>query len=318
MNMFIWTLTNPNRDGDFQQGIVVHEYTHGLSTRLTGGPANSNCLPSGEAGGMGEGWGDAMGEILLQKPTYTRDSKITMGAYVLGNTVGVRKYPYSSDLSVDPETYGYLKKSGYSEVHVIGEVWAGILHEVYWELREAKGHDADLFSIDVSTPEARSKAKGDITFLLNVVDGMKLQICKPTFIAARDSILAADSECSALRFSHLLFFSLYRMSLIAFSLFFPIFQFLQRPTLAARTSAPCGRALPSAVSASPPRPPALRRSTSPPSASKFVAAALPCTIRTPFLDCIMHSISCTTTTIPFFSTTRASHHEKKRFTEPMF
>ena len=39
-------------------GIVVHEYAHGISTRLTGGPANSNCLGWGEAGGMGEGWGD--------------------------------------------------------------------------------------------------------------------------------------------------------------------------------------------------------------------------------------------------------------------
>ena len=31
------------------------KYTHGISTRLTGGPANSGCLPWGESGGMGEG-----------------------------------------------------------------------------------------------------------------------------------------------------------------------------------------------------------------------------------------------------------------------
>ena len=51
MNMYIWDLTNPHRDGDLDAGIITHEYTHGISTRLTGGPANSNCLWNGEAGG---------------------------------------------------------------------------------------------------------------------------------------------------------------------------------------------------------------------------------------------------------------------------
>lgn len=47
----------PYRDGDLEAGIVIHELSHGLSTRLTGGPANSGCLGWGESGGMGEGWG---------------------------------------------------------------------------------------------------------------------------------------------------------------------------------------------------------------------------------------------------------------------
>jgi extracellular elastinolytic metalloproteinase len=36
-------------------GIIMHEYAHGISIRLTGGPSNSGCLGWGEAGGMGEG-----------------------------------------------------------------------------------------------------------------------------------------------------------------------------------------------------------------------------------------------------------------------
>lgn len=40
--------------------------SHGLSTRLTGGPANSGCLGFGEAGGMGEGWGDAIATLIRQ------------------------------------------------------------------------------------------------------------------------------------------------------------------------------------------------------------------------------------------------------------
>jgi extracellular elastinolytic metalloproteinase len=55
--MYLWNTANPYRDGDLEAGIVIHELAHGLSTRLTGGPANSGCLGWGESGGMGEGWG---------------------------------------------------------------------------------------------------------------------------------------------------------------------------------------------------------------------------------------------------------------------
>jgi extracellular elastinolytic metalloproteinase len=55
--MYLWNVATPFRDGDLEAGIVIHELSHGLSTRLTGGPANSGCLGWGESGGMGEGWG---------------------------------------------------------------------------------------------------------------------------------------------------------------------------------------------------------------------------------------------------------------------
>lgn len=60
--MYLWKTANPYRDGDLEAGIVIHELSHGLSIRLTGGPANSGCLGWGESGGMGEGWG---GELTL-------------------------------------------------------------------------------------------------------------------------------------------------------------------------------------------------------------------------------------------------------------
>jgi extracellular elastinolytic metalloproteinase len=34
MRMYIWDQTKPMRDGDFESGIVIHEYTHGVSTRF--------------------------------------------------------------------------------------------------------------------------------------------------------------------------------------------------------------------------------------------------------------------------------------------
>jgi hypothetical protein len=74
--MYLWNTANPYRDGDMEAGIVIHELSHGLSTRLTGGPKNSGCLGWGEAGGMGEGWGGksliSIGRLTTNKLTVYR------------------------------------------------------------------------------------------------------------------------------------------------------------------------------------------------------------------------------------------------------
>ena len=54
------------RDGDFDNGVVVHEYGHGISTRLTGGAGSSGCLNNTEQ--MGEGWSDYFGLVLTMEP----------------------------------------------------------------------------------------------------------------------------------------------------------------------------------------------------------------------------------------------------------
>lgn len=62
--MYLWNTDSPYPDGDMEAGIVIHELSHGLSTRLTGGPKNSGCLGWGESGGMGEGWGGSRQQTL--------------------------------------------------------------------------------------------------------------------------------------------------------------------------------------------------------------------------------------------------------------
>ena len=37
MQMYLWTGGSPFRDGDVDNGIIVHEFGHGISNRLTGG-----------------------------------------------------------------------------------------------------------------------------------------------------------------------------------------------------------------------------------------------------------------------------------------
>jgi hypothetical protein len=184
MNMYLWTMTTPGRDGIFDLGIVAHEYGHGLSNRLTGGPGNSNCLPAGEPGGMGEGWSDILATVLRQKPENKRTDIFLMGGYATGGK-GIRKFPYSTDMVVNPSTYSYIDTTGYTGVHAKGEVWAVIMMEVYWNLVDTLGFTPDL--------ESASLSKGNTLFLRLMIEGMKVQPCRPTFLQARDAVIQAEA-----------------------------------------------------------------------------------------------------------------------------
>jgi len=182
MRMYVWTASNPYRDGDLEAGIVIHEYAHGISQRLTGGPQNVNCLGGGEAGGMGEGWGDFFATALRQRPTYDRNGVFPMGAYSANNPRGIRKFPYTTDFAINAETYAFINGAGYGTVHAKGEVWTGILWEAYWNLVEDWGFNEDWYLGE----------GGNNQILQDVVDGLKLQPCTPNFVSARDAILQAD------------------------------------------------------------------------------------------------------------------------------
>lgn len=82
----------PQRDGALENDIVVHEMTHGLSNRLTGGGTGS-CLQSNEAGGMGEGWSDALADWTEQDGPQIVD--YDLGTYVY--TQNIRSYAYSTN-----------------------------------------------------------------------------------------------------------------------------------------------------------------------------------------------------------------------------
>jgi extracellular elastinolytic metalloproteinase len=185
MRMYVFDTTTPNRDGDLCNDIIQHEYGHGISTRLTGGPANSDCLNDGESGGMGEGWSDFFAVMLQQKSVMTSSTNFKMGAYVF-NGKTIRNYEYSTSLTTNPTTYAYINKFDWQEVHAIGEIWANILYEAYWSLRAAMNgaFNADWYSAD--------KASANTLILQLVMDGIKLQPCNPTFVDARDAIIKAE------------------------------------------------------------------------------------------------------------------------------
>ena len=173
-----------NRDSDLDNGVIAHEYGHGISNRLTGGPSQAGCL--GNAEQMGEGWSDLMTLILHAAAADTATTNRGVGTYVQFSTpdgTGIRLFPYNTDLNVNPETYNSIITNGTSP-HSLGEVWAAMYWEVYWNLVDKHGFNADIY--------ADWTAGGNNLALQLLLDGMKLQPCFPGMVDGRDAILAAD------------------------------------------------------------------------------------------------------------------------------
>lgn len=170
------------RDGDLDNVIVAHEYGHGISNRLTGGPAAASCLQNQEQ--MGEGWSDYFGLMLTMKPTDTREFSRGIATYVVGEGIGgkgIRTKQYSPDFTVNNFTYNSIK----SQVapHGVGSVWATMLWDLTWDLIDEYGFDPDI----------KNGTGGNNIALQLVIDGLKLQKCSPGFVDGRDAILEADS-----------------------------------------------------------------------------------------------------------------------------
>jgi hypothetical protein len=184
MQMFVWTLTTPHRDAALDDGVVVHEYFHGVSRRLAGGPGNVSCLSNQEQ--IGEGWSDFAALIQTMPAGATGDTARGIGTYLLGQAPdgpGFRGAPYSTDMKVDPRTYADTVTAAVP--HGIGAIGASILLEVYWELVGVHGFNPDL--------GASWETGGNNLATQLVVDGLKLQPCSPGFVDVRNAILAADT-----------------------------------------------------------------------------------------------------------------------------
>ncbi len=170
-------------DGDFDNGIIAHEYGHGISTRLNSGPSNVNCLFNAEQ--MGEGWSDWFGLMVTMKATDTASDARGIGTFAISESttgVGIRPRQYSPDFSINEFTYGDTNNPELSEPHGIGFVWATILWDLTWAYIDKYGFDSDLYNGN----------GGNNKIMKLVIDGLKLQPCGPGFVDGRDALLAAD------------------------------------------------------------------------------------------------------------------------------
>lgn len=170
-------------DGSFDNGIITHEYCHGVSNRLTGGSANSDCLSNEEQ--MGEGWSDWYSVMLTMNMDVANPAHRPMGTFASGDPVdgnGIRPVPYDTSMVINSYTYADLGNSEISVPHGVGFVWATMLWDLSWALMDEYGYDPDL---DAGTG-------GNNLALQLITDALKLQVCEPGFIDGRDAILLAD------------------------------------------------------------------------------------------------------------------------------
>lgn len=170
-------------DGSFDNGVVIHEYVHGLSNRLTGGSSNSNCLQNDEQ--MGEGWSDWYAIMLTlnmnaANPVYRPMGTFAASQDVTGN--GIRPVPYDTSFAVNNYTYAHLANNEISIPHGVGFIWSTMLWDLTWAFINQYGYDADIVN----------GGGGNNIAMQLITDGLKLQTCSPGFIDGRDAILMAD------------------------------------------------------------------------------------------------------------------------------
>ncbi len=189
MQMFVWTAPTPDRDGDVDNGIIAHEYGHGISNRLVGGPSNVSCLTGSQQ--AGEGLSDFWSLYYTQPDATTRTRSI--GTYALNqatNGTGIRTDYYDGDPAVNPQPqenlWTYANVSGSAVPHGVGEKWAQAYWQVTWALIDKHGYDADLDNYTATAAD-----KGNIRAMYYSIQGLKNSICNPAFTDIRDGIIAA-------------------------------------------------------------------------------------------------------------------------------
>lgn len=168
-------------DGSLDNGIIAHEFGHGISTRLTGGRQNSGCLNNDEQ--MGEGWSDFFALIMTHESGDKGEDVRGIGTFASAQKTtsgGIRRFPYSTDMSINPQTFDDIK--GTTAPHPLGELWVGMLWDMYWAFIGKYGYDSDWSNTN----------SGNYKAVYLVMEGMKMQPCSPGFVAGRDAIFKAD------------------------------------------------------------------------------------------------------------------------------
>lgn len=171
-----------DRDIALDATAVLHLAGHTMAARLVGGPANVSCLSNTQT--PLEGWADYLGLLFTIEAGDAGTDPRPYITYFLGQPPdgpGARSQPYSTDPAVNTMSYGDIVTAG--NPLSVGEVFAQVLWEMTWSLIDVHGFDPDLANAEGGAGNQRA--------LAYIVEGMKLTACQPTFLDARDGILAA-------------------------------------------------------------------------------------------------------------------------------
>lgn len=185
-----------DRDGTIDNNIVSHEWGHYIHHRLV-------ACGSNQCAAQSEGWGDFNASMLTLRPgdnlagVYP-SAQYAMVSFPNAGYFGIRRYPYSTDMTKDPLTFKYIADSEAlpagipnadngienSESHNAGEVWSIMMFEAYVSLLEKTVGPSPVYTY----AEAHRRMSD------YVVAGMKFAPTDPTFTEQRDAILAAAAS----------------------------------------------------------------------------------------------------------------------------
>lgn len=199
--------TPPKRDGDLDNAIIAHEYGHGINNRLTD-PSTLNPLNGSDEQG-GEGWSDYMALYMTLRtndllPATTGRPNGVLPTRGIGNYVtyqpatgsGIRPTPYSLDRSINPSTFKTIAAGGEITVpHGVGYVWCTMLYEMLQLFIDQYGMGDDVY--EAANPTVAKNppptAKGNNIAMRLIIEGLKIQPNRPTFVQQRNAILRADT-----------------------------------------------------------------------------------------------------------------------------
>jgi len=148
------------RSVGFAGDVIVHEYMHGVTTRLIGGPASA-CEIGVQGTAMDEGWSDYFAASYYDDPILAR--------YFIGRR-GFLRTPLN-----DMDYADFCDVGPSCGSHDNGEIWQATL----WDLRSSFLALDPVGGLD------------DVDRLL--IEGLAASPCFPSFIDARDAILDADT-----------------------------------------------------------------------------------------------------------------------------
>ncbi len=182
--------TYVNGDGDFDNGVIAHEYGHGVSTRLVGGGAGLNSSEQ-----PGEGWSDWLALMMQIKPGDTRNDARGIGTFAVNEATtgpGIRQYRYATNMTVNPHTFAstntmFLTDVNGNEsinVHAVGSVWCVMLWDLAWNYIDQYGYDSNIYN----------GTGGNNKVMRLVIDAMKLTPANPSLIQCRNAIIQADQN----------------------------------------------------------------------------------------------------------------------------
>jgi extracellular elastinolytic metalloproteinase len=150
-------------------GVVIHEYAHGVSQRLVSGRLKKTALTQPQPLALGEAWSDYFAVTILNFYRPANARRFTFAEFASGIAGGVRPHPYNTFTS-DVTTLG---TKGFDEQHTAGSIFAAALIAMHEELRTLS-HEETAWRL--------------------VVDSMKVLKENPTFLQARDALLAANTR----------------------------------------------------------------------------------------------------------------------------